>query len=71
MVELLTMAIEKEESTTYMYGPPDIVKPSHEMYAEWLERNNKKKEAIVHFNKVLERAPGRYFALNAIESLKG
>lgn len=68
--KLLRKAVEQEESTTYAYGPPDIVKPSHEMYAEWLEKNEKRSQAMAQYKKVLNRAPGRYIAVNAIEKLK-
>ncbi len=68
--ELLKQAITKEEETTYKYGPPEIVKPTHEMYAEWLEKNNRPKEALNYYQKVLDRAPGRYIPTQAIKKLE-
>lgn len=59
-------ATEAEETTTYTYGPPNIVKPSFELYGEWLLKNNRKKEAAIQFEKVLERAPKRMLALEGI-----
>jgi len=67
---LLLEAIEKEEATAYMYGPPEIVKPSHEMYAEWLQKNNRIDEALTYYNKVLVRAPERFIPKMAIEKLE-
>ena len=67
---LMQKAIEIEESTTYLYGPPEIVKPSHEMYAEWLHSNDRYKEAKDFYFKVLDRAPGRYIPTQAIKQLK-
>lgn len=67
--EFMQQAIEEEESTTYLYGPPEIVKPSHEMYAEWLEEKGRNDEALVYYNKVLERAPGKLIPLRSIERL--
>ena len=55
----LTQAVDLEEETAYMYGPPDIVKPSHEMYAEWLIANDRSEEALEFFEKQLKRAPNR------------
>ena len=55
-------AILIEEETSYMYGPPEIVKPSHEMYATWLIKNKRFAEAKKYYDKVLERAPNRLIA---------
>src|SRR5690606_31360948 len=33
-----------EENVSYAYGPPSIVKPSHELYGEWLLQNNRPEE---------------------------
>ena len=60
--ELMKTATELEETTTYMYGPPNIVKPSFEMYGEWLLEQGRKEEAAVQFEKVLKRAPKRLIA---------
>jgi len=62
-------ATKTEEETTYTYGPPNIVKPSFEMYGEWLLEQNRKAEAAVQFEKVLERAPKRRLAVLGIEQL--
>lgn len=67
---LIQQAVEIEEETTYLYGPPEIVKPSHEIYAEWLMEQERYEEAKVFYHKVLDRAPGRYIPSQAIERLK-
>ena len=59
-------AAETEETTTFMYGPPNIVKPSFEMYGEWLLEKGRKEEAVVQFEKVLKRAPKRLLATKGI-----
>jgi len=59
-----------EEETTFSYGPPNIVKPSFEMYGEWLASQGRKKEAQVQFEKVLERAPKRRLAMKGLEAVK-
>jgi len=56
-----------EEETTFSYGPPNIVKPSFEMYGEWLASQGRKKEAQVQFEKVLERAPKRRLAMKGLD----
>lgn len=67
--QLMAEATKMEEQTSYMYGPPDIVKPSHEMYAEWLETNGRLKESKEMFEKVLERAPKRLIPSAAIDRI--
>ena len=67
--KLIKEAIKIEEKTAYMYGPPEIVKPSHEMYAEWLMKRKRFKEAKSFYNKVLERAPKRYIAIEGKKSI--
>jgi len=68
--QLLQAAVQAEEATTYKFGPPEIVKPSPEMYAEWLVLQGRKEEALDQYEVVLERAPGRYIVVNGIKKLK-
>lgn len=67
---LMKEAMKTEEATTYLYGPPEIVKPSHEMYADWLVEKDRHKEAKTFYTKVLERAPQRYIPTQALEKIK-
>ncbi|MEM9549042.1 MAG: hypothetical protein AAGA77_23850 [Bacteroidota bacterium] len=55
-------ATHLEETTTYMYGPPNIVKPSFELYGEWLLEQGRNEEAVQQFEKALTRAPKRLLA---------
>lgn len=52
-----------ENSISYSYGPPVIVKPSNELYGEWLLEINKPKEALEQFNLILKAAPNRVLSL--------
>jgi len=63
-------AAELEDKTLYTYGPPNIVKPSFELYGEWLLSKNRKKEAKLQFEKALERAPKRRLAVMGLEGSK-
>ena len=58
-LHLLKEATTVEDSMTFEFGPPLPVKPSHEMYAEYLLEAGKYKEAQDEFNKTLARAPRR------------
>jgi len=66
---LMQKACALEEKTSYMYGPPEIVKPSSEMYAEWLLTQDRHKEAEQHFSKVLARAPKRLIAMQGLQTI--
>lgn len=60
-------AIEIESKTSYAYGPPQVVKPSFELYGEWLLTMNKPKEALYQFQQSLKTAPERTLALQGKE----
>ena len=55
----LTRAVALEAETSYSYGPPDIVKPSPELYGEWLMAQRRPAEALEQFDAALARAPRR------------
>ena len=63
---ILKEAIALEETTDYMYGPPEIIKPSAELYGEFLMKQNRMDEAKKQFETVLERAPKRYIPLQRL-----
>jgi cytochrome c-type biogenesis protein CcmH/NrfG len=46
-----------------MYGPPDIVKPSHELLGEVLLELNRPVEAKQEFELAMKRAPNRSLSL--------
>lgn len=68
--KILVEASQLEEATSYVYGPPEIVKPSHELLGDFLKSQNRHKEAVKYYNKVLERAPGRLLAQQPIAEIK-
>ena len=59
----LKKSTELEKSISYSYGPPSVVKPSFELYAEWLLRQNRTEEALSQFEYSLQRAPKRILSL--------
>ncbi len=61
--EQMQRAVSLEEETNYSYGPPQVLKPSFELYGEWLLEQGRAEEAIQQFDKALERAPKRVAAL--------
>lgn len=56
-------SITLEESVGYSYGPPEIQKPTHELYADWLLTQNRGEDAILQYNYTLQKAPERMLAL--------
>ena len=67
---MMQKAVELEQNTIFSYGPPNIVKPSAELYGEWLLSQDRKEEAKEQFEIVLERAPKRRLAMIGIEKSK-
>lgn len=56
-------AVDYEWASEYSYGPSDLPLPSFEMYAYWLMEEGRNDEALIQFDKSLERAPNRRNAL--------
>jgi pentatricopeptide repeat protein len=56
-------AAELENNTSYAYGPPEIAKPSYELYGDWLLEQERYEEALQRFTQSLNRAPKRLLAL--------
>lgn len=70
----LRSATALQESISYAYGPPPIVKPSWELYGEWLLQQNRPDDALAQFEMALQKGPNRRQALNgklAAAQLKG
>jgi tetratricopeptide (TPR) repeat protein len=61
--KLLKKASETETAISYSYGPPTIVKPSFELYGEWLLEMNRPEEALKQFELSLIAAPGRLLSV--------
>lgn len=66
--EYLVKSTELEESVDYNYGPPNIQKPTHELYADWLLSKNRHEEALAQYETTLKRAPGRRLATKGKEA---
>jgi tetratricopeptide (TPR) repeat protein len=64
---LLKQATEMENTSTYAYGPPRIIKPSFELYGEWLLETNKPKEALEQFELSLKWAPNKLLSIKGKE----
>jgi len=60
---LLEEATTAEDSLPYTFGPPDVVKPSHELLGEMLLELGRAAEAQEQFEKALKRAPRRTLSL--------
>ncbi len=54
-----------EETLSYSFGPPDVLKPVHEAYGEYLLKQKEATKALTVFDKALEINPRR------LHSLKG
>jgi predicted Zn-dependent protease len=65
---LLDEATAVEESMPLDFGPPIIVKPSHEVYGELLLQIEQPAEAQLQFRKALARAPRRSLSLAGLAS---
>lgn len=61
--KLLQQATKLHTIIGYSYGPPSIVKPSFEMYGEWLLENNRPKEALEQFSLSLQMMPNKNLSL--------
>ncbi len=62
-VRLVREAAAQEDSLPMEFGPPDVVKPSHELLGEVLLRAGRAADAQRAFSRALELAPGRSRAL--------
>lgn len=56
---LLRQAAGREDALPAEYGPPEIVKPTHELLGELLLAAGRPAEAQLEFTRALELAPGR------------
>jgi tetratricopeptide (TPR) repeat protein len=58
-IELIKKAASLEESLSPPSGPPDVIKPAHEIFGEILARAGRHKEASEQFAVSLQRQPNR------------
>ncbi|MCB9267423.1 MAG: tetratricopeptide repeat protein [Lewinellaceae bacterium] len=59
----LKEATSVQDNASYSYGPPEVVKPSYELYGEWLLEQGRPEEALEQFGRALKRGPQRVRAL--------
>ena len=58
-MELMMKATALEEAMNPAYGPPGLIKPSHELFGEILLRAERPREAAEQFRVALLRQPNR------------
>ena len=63
-LNILAAAVKLDEGLNYAFGPPIILKPVQEMYAEALFKLGKYDEALVAYEASLNRHPRRLLSLN-------
>jgi len=66
-IELMKKATSLEEATSAPYGPPSLIKPSHELFGEILLRAGHSAEAAEQFKIALRRQPNRARSLQGLE----
>jgi tetratricopeptide (TPR) repeat protein len=62
----LRSAAEAADRMSFEFGPPEIVKPPHELLAEMLLEIGQPGAAVGEFRKALERQPGRAASLRGL-----
>ena len=65
-LELLQQAADMEAKMDFMFGPPVIVKPSHELLGELLSAKEDYAAAAKAYELALQRAPGRTRSLGGL-----
>lgn len=70
-IELMKRATSLEEATNAPYGPPSLIKPSHELFGEILLRAGKFAEASEQFKIALLRQPNRARSLSGLARATG
>jgi tetratricopeptide (TPR) repeat protein len=66
-IELMKKATALEEATNAPYGPPSLIKPSHELFGEILLRAGRPAEATEQFKIALLRQPNRARSLLGLQ----
>ena len=61
--ELLKKATLMESNISFNFGPPAIVIPTYELYGDWLAEKGRFEEALLQYDKSLEKGPKRRLAL--------
>ncbi len=58
------------DTLDFSYGPPEIQKPVHEFYADWLMTQEQYNKAAIEYEKALEDAPGRRLSEQGLAKAK-
>ena len=58
----------QDEADSSYGGPPAVVKPSYEMYGEWLLEKGRPKEALAQFEHSLKYAPNKRLSIQGKEA---
>jgi len=66
-IALLRAASTDADAMPLEFGPPDIVKPTHELLGELLLADRQAREAQTEFTRALELTPGRSLSLAGLE----
>jgi tetratricopeptide (TPR) repeat protein len=66
LFKMLSRVAEEGDRLPYGFGPPDPVKPIHELWGELLLRFSRSEEARDQFRSALERAPKRNLSLSGL-----
>jgi tetratricopeptide (TPR) repeat protein len=59
-----------EERISYSYGPPEIMKPTQELYGDWLLADGRVDEALNAYQKALQRGPNRLYPGEKIKTIE-
>jgi len=70
-VEILEQAVALEDGLPFDFGPPAIIKPSHELLGEMLLELERAGEAQAQFEAALQRAPRRTLSLLGVARAAG
>lgn len=65
-LKMIGEAAAREDAMSYDFGPPNPVKPAHELWGEMLLKLNRIPEANKQFDLALQRAPGRRLSQEAL-----
>ena len=63
-LQVLRQAMKQETEIPFEFGPPEVPKPTAELYAELLMKMDKPTEAIAVLHEQLARTPGRTATLS-------
>jgi tetratricopeptide (TPR) repeat protein len=67
-IRLARTAAEMEDRAEFEYGPPPTLKPPYELLGELLLRTERSAEAVIAFERVLERYPNRRLTLEGLRA---